>query len=291
MPKIDVKGACDLHIHTAPDNFERIANDVEMATICRDAGMRAIAYKCHCESTVSRAWHTQKQVEGIKVLGGLVLNNHVGGINPSAVDAALKMGAAEIWMPSYHSKKHLEVMGALGSYGYQKEKKSNYSMSAISIFDEHQNLIPEVYPILEMIKEHNAIIGTSHLSVEEGFALISAARDIGCQRILVTHPFFIVPEYTVAQVKEAVDRGAMIELCASAALSPIPKSIPIAWYVEAIKMVGAEHFVISTDTGQMRKTFPPETLRMFAQTLYYKGVSEKELHQMMCTNFEKLVDF
>ncbi|MFR5293417.1 MAG: DUF6282 family protein [Clostridium sp.] len=33
---ISMKGACDLHIHTSPDIFARIANDVETATVCRD---------------------------------------------------------------------------------------------------------------------------------------------------------------------------------------------------------------------------------------------------------------
>ena len=33
MAKIDITGACDLHIHTAPDTFERLADDVEMAAV------------------------------------------------------------------------------------------------------------------------------------------------------------------------------------------------------------------------------------------------------------------
>ena len=95
---ISMKGACDLHIHTAPDIFTRIADDVETATVCRDAGMKAIVLICHADTTMTRAWHTQNQVPGIRVYGGIVLNLNVGGINPAAVDVALKMGAVEVWI-------------------------------------------------------------------------------------------------------------------------------------------------------------------------------------------------
>ena len=95
MGLITMEGACDLHIHTSPDIFERIADDVRTAEACRDAGMKAIVFKCHADTTMTRAWHTERQVPGIRVFGGIVLNLNVGGINPAAVDVALKLGAVE----------------------------------------------------------------------------------------------------------------------------------------------------------------------------------------------------
>ena len=60
MAIFSIKGACDLHIHTAPDIFERLADDVEVAEACRNAGMRAIVFKCHADTTMTRAWHTHR---------------------------------------------------------------------------------------------------------------------------------------------------------------------------------------------------------------------------------------
>ena len=172
-----MKGACDLHIHTSPDIFARIANDVETATVCRDAGMKAIVLKCHADTTMTRAWHTQNQVPGIRVYGGIVLNLNVGGINPAAVDVALKMGAVEVWMPTYHSLAHYRATGLMGGYGHQgADVKTSYPVKPITILDEAGNLIPEVYQILELVKMHNAIIGTSHLGSEEDLKMIRAAR-------------------------------------------------------------------------------------------------------------------
>jgi len=290
MARIDVKGACDLHIHTAPDVFDRIADDVETATACRDAGMRAIVFKCHADTTMLRAYHTQRQVEGIKVFGGVTLNHQAGGINPAAVDVALKLGAVQVWMPSYHSLAHYKATGKLGAYGHQGDGKTNYPIEGITVLDSKGELFPQVYNVLELVKQHNAIIGTSHLSAEEGLKVIAAAREIGCKKVVLTHPFFDPPLCTIEQVKKAVSLGAYVEFCAGNALSPIPKPIPLGLYKEVVDAVGSKSLIISSDTGQPRKTLSPETLRMFAQTLNYMGVAEKDLSAMLCHNYNNLLD-
>ncbi|WHH61196.1 DUF6282 family protein [Petroclostridium sp. X23] len=290
MAKISIEGACDLHIHTTPDIFDRVADDIETAIVCRDAGMRAVVYKCHADTTMTRAYHTQKQVEGIKVFGGVVLNHQAGGINPAAVDVALKLGAVQIWMPSYHSLAHYKETGKLGAYGHQGDGVTSYPIEGITVLDENGELIPQVYTVLELVKKHNAIIGTSHLSAEEALKVIAAAREIGCQKVVLTHPFFGPPSCTVEQIKKAVDMGAYVEFCAGNALSPLPKPIPMSLYKEAIELVGSKNIVISTDTGQPRKTLAPETMRMFVQTLNYMGISEKDLYTMFSDNYNKLLD-
>lgn len=79
MSRVSVQNACDMHMHTSPDIFDRVADDVEMAQICQEAGMRAIVFKCHADTTMTRAWHTQRQVPGIRVFGGITLNLQAGG--------------------------------------------------------------------------------------------------------------------------------------------------------------------------------------------------------------------
>lgn len=291
MELITMKGACDLHIHTAPDIFPRIADDIETAVACRDAGMKAIMLKCHADTTMTRAWHTQRQVPGIKVFGGIVLNLNVGGINPAAVDVALKMGAAQVWMPTYHSLAHYKVTGKVGGYGHQgADVTTNYPVKPITILDESGELIPEIWPILEMVKQHDAIIGTSHLGSGEALKLIKAAREVGCRKVVLTHPFFAPPSCTVAQVKEAVELGAFVEFCSGNALSPIPAPISLDLYREAIEVCGSSQMIISSDTGHPRKTMAPETSRMFAQSLVYKGVRQADVECMLKENYNKLLD-
>lgn len=291
MAIFSIKGACDLHIHSGPDIFERLADDVAVAEACRDAGMRAIVFKCHADTTMTRAWHTSRAVPGIKAFGGIVLNLNVGGINPAAVDVALKLGAVQVWMPTYHSLAHYKETGKMGGYAHQgADVKMDYPVKPITILDENDQLIPEIEPILKMVKRHNVILGTSHLGSHEALKLIEAAHDMGLERMVLTHPFFSPPNCSIADIKKAVELGAFIEFCGGNALSPIPKPICLDLYKEAVDAVGTEKCIISSDCGHPRKTLPPETLRMFAQALMFKGVAQKDVEAMMKYNYDKLLD-
>jgi hypothetical protein len=97
-PVVDMAGTCDLHIHPGPDIFVRIADDLGIAQMARNAGQRAILLKCHVENTASRAYHVQQLVPEVKIFGSIVLNWFVGGLNPVGVEAALRMGAKEVFM-------------------------------------------------------------------------------------------------------------------------------------------------------------------------------------------------
>src|SRR5688500_3275177 len=101
---VDLTGAIDLHLHTAPDVVPRKLDDVEAARQAAARGMRAILLKSHATLTAGRAELVERLVPDIRVFGGLALNDAVGGLNPAAVEAALKLGAVEIWMPTLSAK-------------------------------------------------------------------------------------------------------------------------------------------------------------------------------------------
>lgn len=280
-----------MHIHSAPDIFTRLADDVHVAEICMNAGMRAIMLKCHADTTMARAWHTERSVQGIKVMGGIVLNLNVGGINPSAVDAALKMGAQQVWMPTYHSLAHFKETGKMGGYAYQgSDVSQDYVVKPISILDNRDELIEEIEPILKLIKKYNVILGTGHLSSHEALKLIGAARDFGLEKVVITHPFFSPPNCSITDIKKAVDMGAFVEFCGGNALSPLPKQIEFKLYKETIEAVGTEQCIISSDAGHPRKTMPHEIIRMFGQSLAVSGVPAKNIEAMMIYNYDKLFE-
>src|SRR3989442_5195555 len=87
-----LEDAVDLHVHSAPDVDVRRFNDIELAQEAARAGMSAILIKSHQNSTVERAWLVSQWIPGIRVFGGIVLNETVGGLNPAAVRLAVKMG-------------------------------------------------------------------------------------------------------------------------------------------------------------------------------------------------------
>lgn len=286
-PLVDMEGAIDLHCHPFPDLFPRLADDIDIAVAARDAGMRALVLKCHHESTVSRAYLVQRMVPGIRVFGGVVLNSYVGGINPAAVEAALRLGGKEVWMPTVDAGYHAQVHGGTG--GYDAQQGGRGGGAGIWVADDHGKLKPEVKDVLALVAEHQAILGTCHLSPREIVTLTTEARAAGIEKIVVTHPFFKVPNLDLDTIEELARLGAMPEF-GYCTISPAWQYAAPAKIVEAVRRVGASRCLLVSDTGQRHNPLPSEALRIFAQTLFEKGVDEAGITAMTQTNPYNLLD-
>jgi hypothetical protein len=284
---IDVAGAIDMHCHPFPDLFPRLADDIDIAIAARDAGLKALMLKCHHESTVSRAYLVQRMVPGIRVFGGVVLNSYVGGINPAAVEAALRLGGREVWMPTIDAGYHGEVHGGTGGYDAQMGGRGG---EGIWIVDSATDkLKPEVVDVVELVAQHNAILGTCHLSPHEIVTLVRHARELGVEKIAVTHPFFKVPNLDIPTVEEVVRLGAMPEF-GYCTISPAWQYASPDKVAQAIGTVGASRCLLVSDTGQRHNPFPSEALRIFAQTLFERGIPEDDIHQMITRNPNDMLD-
>jgi hypothetical protein len=286
-PLIGLTDAVDLHCHPYPDLFPRLADDIDIAMAARDAGMKALVLKCHHESTVSRAYLVQRMVPGIRVFGGVVLNSYVGGINPAAVEAALRLGGKEVWMPTVDAGYHAQVHGGTG--GYDSQQGGRAQAEGIWVTDPDGRLRPVVKEVLDLVAEHQAILGTCHLSPAEIVALVKEARDVGVDKIVVTHPFFKVPNLDLDTVEEVARLGAMPEF-GYCTISPAWQYAAPEKIVAAIGRVGASRCLLVSDTGQRHNPMPSEALRVFAQTVFEKGVSEQDVVAMISRNPHDLLD-
>jgi Family of unknown function (DUF6282) len=264
-----LENAIDLHVHSAPDVDRRRYNDLELAREAERAGMGAILIKSHQNSTVERAWLVSKVVTGIRVFGGLVLNETVGGLNVAAVKLALAMGAKEIWMPTRSARNHRSFHGETGG---------------ITVLDANGKLVPEAQAIVEAVAPTNCILSTGHLSPREAVVLIHEAKRQGVRKILVTHPEWDPTFYPVAQQKELAQLGNVwFERC-FVSTTPSCGSVPFPVIEQAIIEAGVDSTVLSTDLGQPDTPPPAEGLRLYAERLRSSGFSADHIHQMMCTN-------
>jgi hypothetical protein len=157
------------------------------------------------------------------------------------------------------------------------------------VLNDKGELTEDTLKVLQIVKSYDAIVGTGHLSINEGLKVIAAAREIGCRKVILTHPYFHPPAATMDDIQKAIDLGAFVELCAGN-MCPIPGYGNIDVYAETIKRFGPSHFIISSDAGQPRKSYPHETLRTFAQWLLHKGIPESDLRIMMSENYNFLLD-
>jgi Family of unknown function (DUF6282) len=282
-PFIDINGAVDVHVHSEPDLFPRIADDVGVARHAASLGLRAVSLKCHSERTTSRAYMTMQQVPGIQVIGGIVLNRAVGGINPAAVDSALQLGAKHVWMPTVDAAFHAKTFGSTGVYDKQASSTADASDTGIEIFDSAGTPIDGLIDVLDLIANHRAILSTCHLSVPEIVALVALAKQRGVEKIMITHPFFKVPNIDLDTLRELVGQGAYAEF-GYCTVSPMWNHAALTRQVEAIKSLGPERCILMSYAGQRHNPMPAECLRVYAQSVYESGVSEDGVQRMIKAN-------
>lgn len=280
---ITLEGAIDLHCHPYPDLFPRLLDDRGLIRRARERGMRAVVLKCHFESTVGRAYDAGQPFEDIAVFGGIVLNRHAGGVNPAAVETAVRLGAKTVWMPTVDADGHAAVFGATG--GYDTQQSGARSVEPVSIVREGR-LTKDCQDILDILAhEGSAALATGHLNAADSDLLVRAALERGAPRVIIQHPFYKIPRMSIDQVKALTSLGALAEL-EYGNLSPF-----WAWEGQSLELmrraiaeIGARRFVMISDTGPRHNPPPPDCLGILAQCFYEKGVTREELRIMMVDN-------
>ncbi len=287
MAYISVEDAIDLHIHCAPSIVPRLVTDDEASQGAADAGLQAIVIKSHHESTVTRAKVVDRKHGDMRVFGGVCLNHYVGGINPDAVRAALGLGGKVVWMPSFDALNHHKIAGIRDVSGAVPTGRSR-PKPGISVLDSNGRLTDDTVEVLHLVKQFDAILGTSHLSFEEAVEVVSVARRIGVNQVLITHPFFKIPGFSVSQLKHLVELGAVAEF-GYGTVSAMCAHATIAEVLDAIRTVGLENAVIMSDCGQIHNPRPHEGLRVFAQCLHEHGMSPDEVYTLIKHNPKRIL--
>ena len=263
-------GAVDFHIHVAPDpEKERIADAFEIASQAKAVGIKGVVLKSHHYPTAPIAQIAERAVEGIKVFGGLALNDEIGGINPKAVEVSAKIGAKVVWMPTTSSLVDRRRKGFDGG---------------LSVLGGDGKILVEVKEVLALIRDHDLVLGTGHISQEEISALYIEAEKMGIKKFVLTHPLRgLGPSVDLNVQKELAKRGAFVEYCFVATM-PLYGGIKPNKIAETIKLIGAEKCLLSTDFGHLSNPPPWEGMRMMIATFLECNMSEHELRILVKEN-------
>jgi hypothetical protein len=277
-PVSPIRGLIDFHTHAAPDIFGRAVDDDELAQLAAARQMEALVFKNHVTLTADRAWLARKHVPGIKVFGGIVLNSAVGGINAKAVEWMWRMQGGHgrvVWFPTFDADNHV--------------RRGGTARSGIRVVDRRGAVLPAVRDVLAVCAAQRLVVHTGHASADEALILIAAAREAGCDRIVVTHAQFDVVGMTTAHMKKAAALGGRMELCALGMLtgpdSPLEfmrhsARVEVTETAACIRAVGARHFVLGTDLGQTGNPTPVDGLQMFVAALMAHGITAAEIQTM-----------
>ena len=287
-PKVSpAAGVIDMHVHPDPDVFGRALSDAELATVARRKGMRGIVIKNHVVPTADRAAIVMQQVPGIEVWGGIVLNKAVGGINPSAVEWMHRMSGGRgkvVWLPTFDSDKHVKTLVNKDGAGL--------------VVAPGGKTTAEMDEILKIIARENLVLATGHVHAEEVIAVTRRAKELGVKNMLVTHGLTNIPGLTMAQAKEVVANGALIEICylqfmtgANAQYEWMKhwEQVGTPQVVEAVKQLGADAIVLSTDLGQQGMMMPPDGVENAIGALRRAGLTQDDIDRMMKRNPARLL--
>lgn len=283
-----LRGSIDLHTHSAPSVFERLLDDVELAEQARAAGLRAVLYKAHEQDTTGRAALVRRAVPGIQAFGGVVLNHAVGGLNPAAVDASIKLGGRMVWMPTMSAQHHVAHFGGSHFGSRMRGPAPAGPARGLSVLDPAGGLRPEVEEILALIAAAGICLSTGHLSLPEIQVLVPAARRAGVTRILVTHPDLALSGIPPAAQRALADAGAILEKDVNT-LGPPWHSVTLDAMMRSIREVGPARCVLATDYGQLHSPAPVDGLRIFIQLCLEQGLSEAEVRTMVADNPARLL--
>jgi hypothetical protein len=282
-----LEGAVDLHVHCAPSFFTRWGDSLDVARSCEQAGMAGVLLKAHEGSTVEVAAVLDRLCPSLHVLGGVVLNRYVGGINPAAAEAALRLGGRCIWFPTMDADAHARAFGSTGAYPSQRGGIE--SPTGIRLLDNEGALVDAVREVLALAAEHDALVATGHLDGSEIAVLLAAARESGVRRFLVQHPFFTVPGLGADELEPLVEQGAVVELT-YLNVSPLWRTSTVEQAAETLSRLDGDAVVVSSDAGQAHNPSPPEALRSFAQALFEYGVAETKLTKALRDTPLRLVE-
>ncbi|WP_438267724.1 DUF6282 family protein [Halorussus vallis] len=273
----------DTHMHTAPGAFPRHDTDFSAARTAKEHGMRAIVTKNHHFETASRAQNVRDEV-GFTVLGGITLNEWVGGLNHHAVDGVANFDADIVWMPSITAANHLEN-AAVQMFETEEQEKAG-----ISVLDEDGELTIETLAVLDSIAEHGLVVGLSHLSPEEAIALVDEATSRGVEEFLVQHPHAEFLDYSHDQMRTITDLGATLEFHYICTSEMMGNAATVDDFVAAVDAVGPENAVMATDGGATANPPAMEQFESFIGDMLDAGVPEADVETMVKDNPKRIFD-
>ncbi|MGC9502810.1 DUF6282 family protein [Baaleninema sp.] len=281
-----LQGAIEFHVHSAPDIVDRKLDDFELVEQAANAKMKAVVLKNHVLPTADRAELSHHLHPDIEVFGGVVLNEAVGGLNPKAVevmaDTAGHRGKV-VWLPTLDADYHRRQFGQ--------------PTPGIRVATGDR-LLPYMEAVLQVVRDRDLILGTGHISPEEVLAVVRRSREMGIEKIVITHAMADVPGLSVSEMKTLAEMGAYLELdyvnalMGEEAVDPAHRRwhrVSVEEMAQAIRDIGAEHFILSTDLGRPKDPTPVDGYVRFVRQLQNSGISTEKIDVMARQNPARLL--
>ena len=300
----DLTDAIDVHAHARGHDEE---DPLHAAQEASRAGMKAILYKSispgrpwevarRVQEDVDR-WAEKEGVRPVRCLSAWVIGIPLKPIDFAEIKAAVEGGISGMWMPPVTSAWSIYRLGGRGVW-FDKSRRYDDPVppqawdearrTGVYVLDDHGRLLPVIRDTVRLCADHGVALSFGHLSPREMDALAEETTALGYRRAFIDHPFSEVFELDAPEMKRWADAGVKFALTWDE-LSPL-LGVDAQDMVAAIRAVGPEHFMLSSDAGI--PILPPtvEAYRLLAATLRAYGMTEPEMRHLMSTSAEQIVE-
>jgi uncharacterized protein DUF6282 len=271
-----LRGTIDIHVHSDPDNVPRSIDGIDEAKLARSKGMRGIVLKNHYDPTAGLAFLARKEAPGLEVFGGIDLNLSVGGMNAAAVEHLTQVAGGwgrVVWMSTFDAENQVR---------YSRENRPFVRVS------RDGELLPETKAVIAVIARHGLVLATGHVSAQEALMLIREGTRQGAAHMVVTHATTAPVLMDVPQMQEAAKHGAFIEFVGSSVVAA-DAATRLDRMADAIRQVGPQVCIVSSDLGQKGNALPPDGFAAFLLALRARGFSEQDVNLMSKQNPARLL--
>lgn len=283
--------AIDLHCHSGPAAMPRILDHHEELMDAAAAGFRAVLYKDHFYPGMAHAMLLEKLFPetGVQLFSGIALNNASGGINPHAVDHAVKLGAKIVWMPTLSAKNHLDVLASGATKTFPKTTGKMLDATPLTALDGDGKLRDEVKGVIDLIAEADIILSGGHLHVSELHVVFDEAKKRGVRKLMINHPTYIVG-CSDADISDLVALGATMEHSICMFIDGKSKKYSADDLARLIKLAGVDNTILSSDLGLQGSQRPVDGFRSIVQLLLDLQMSDADIRKLVGTNAAAFLD-
>jgi len=283
--------AVDLHCHSGPAAMPRILDHHEELLDAAAAGFRAVLYKDHFYPGMAHAIILEKLFPqlGVQLFSGVALNNASGGINPHAVDHAIKLGGRIVWMPTLSAKNHIEVQAQGQAKNFPKTSKKMLDAEPLTALDANGNLTDAVKKVIDLIAEADIILAGGHLHVSEQHKLFDEARRRGVKKMMVNHPTYVVG-FEDEDIRQLARQGVTMEHSICMFVEGKSKKFSPSDLAHLIELAGVDNTILSSDLGLLGSQRPVDGFRSVTQILLDLQVSNADIRKLVSRNAARMLN-
>jgi hypothetical protein len=165
---------------------------------------------------------------------------------------------------------------------FSKENRPFVSVS------KNGELLPATKTVIASIAKHGLVLATGHVAPEEGLMLVREAKRQGVQHMVVTHAMNDPIRMSIAQMQEAAKLGAFVEFVGGNVGDADGKA-RMDRFADAIKKIGPEFCILSSDLGQKGNPLPTEGFAAFLGAMKAHGLTDQDIDRMARRNPAQLL--